>query len=138
MNAFFDSSAFAKRYIEEEGSDEVDDICRAADRLALSIICVPEIISALSRRVREKTVSKGDYLAIKARLLDDVRDAEIVNVTEDVVANSMSLLEANQLRAMDSLHIASAKAWTTDVFVTADRDQAKAAQRIGLKIRCIS
>ena len=138
MNAFFDSSAFAKRYIEEKGSEEVDDIFRATDRLALSSICVPEIISALNRRVREKKVSKADYLTIKARLLDDVRDVELVNITDDVVAHSMLILEQNPVRAMDSLHIACAQAWATDVFVTADGDQAKAAHRRGLKCRLIS
>jgi predicted nucleic acid-binding protein len=138
MNAFFDSSAFAKRFIEEKGSEEVDEICRAIDRLALSSICVPEIISALNRRVREKKVSKADYLTIKARLLDDVRDVEVVNLTDDVVAHSMLILEQNPVRAMDSLHIACSLAWTTYVFVTADVDQAKAAQRNGLKCRFIS
>jgi len=138
MNAFFDSSAFAKRYIEERGSDEVDDICRATDRLALSSICVPEIISALNRRVREKKVSRADYVTIKARLLDDVRDVELINITDDVIAHSMLILEQNPVRAMDSLHIACAHAWTTDVFVTADGDQAKAAHKLGLKCRFIS
>jgi len=56
MKTFFDSSAFAKRVIEEEGSNEVDRICRNTSTLGLSIICIPEIISALNRRVREKKV----------------------------------------------------------------------------------
>jgi predicted nucleic acid-binding protein len=138
MNAFFDSSAFAKRYIEEKGSGEVDDLCRATDRLALSSICVPEIISALNRRIREKTVSKADYFTIKARLLDDVRDVEVVNITDDVVAQTMLILEQNPVRAMDSLHIACALAWRADLFITADKDQESAAQRHGLKSQFIS
>ncbi len=138
MNAFFDSSAFAKRYIEEKGSGEVDDLCHATDRLALSSICVPEIVSALNRRIREKTISGADYIAIKAHLLDDVRDVEIVNITDDVVAQSMRILEQSPVRAMDSLHIACALAWRADLFVTADTEQARAARKHGLKSRFIS
>lgn len=138
MNAFFDSSAWAKRYIEEQGSEAVDDLCRATDRLALSVICVPEIVSALNRRMREKTVSKADYLAIKSRLLDDVRDAEIVNITDEVVAQSLLILEQHPVRAMDALHLAGALAWRADLFVTADKAQAQAAQRQGLKSRLIA
>ena len=49
MKIFFDSSAFAKRYIDEPGSDSVEAICQNATELALSVICMPEIISAMNR-----------------------------------------------------------------------------------------
>jgi len=57
MKTLFDSSAFAKRYVEEVGSREVDALCVATSALALSVVCVPEIISALNRRLREKRLS---------------------------------------------------------------------------------
>ena len=137
MKTFFDSSAFAKRYIEEEGSDEIDEICRMTDELALCIICVPEIVSALNRRVRERAVNRSDYTTVKSRLLDDVRDAQIINLTDDVVAYATLVLEQNPIRAMDALHIAAAKACQADLFVSADKDQARAAHRMGLKHRAI-
>lgn len=80
MKTFFDSSAFAKRYIEEKGSQLVDDICYKATEVCLSVICVPEIISALNRRLREKSLSNHDYLTIKQHLSDDIRDAVIVTI----------------------------------------------------------
>jgi len=137
MKTFFDSSAFAKRYIAEQGSDVVDDICQATSQLALCVICVPEIISALNRRVREKVVSRSDYATVKAHLLEDVRDAEIINLTEDVVSYSMLIMEQHSIRAMDSLHIAAAKAWHADLFVSADKEQTRAAHRMGLKHKLI-
>ncbi len=48
LNVFFDSSALAKRYIEEKGSDQVQAILSSASALAVSVICIPEIVSALS------------------------------------------------------------------------------------------
>lgn len=137
MKTFFDSSAFAKRYITEQGSREVDDICQQTDELALCVICVPEIISALNRRVREKLVSRADYAVVKTRLLDDVRDAQIINLTEDVIAYSTIILEQNAVRAMDAIHIAAAKAWKADLFVSADQNQIRAAHRMGLKHRAV-
>lgn len=133
MKTFFDSSAFAKRYIAEQGSDEVDDLCQATDELALCAICVPEIVSALNRRVRERSVSRADYAVVKSRLLEDVRDAAIINLTDDVIAYAMLVLEQDPIRAMDALHIAAAKTWKADLFVTADKEQARAARRMGLK-----
>ena len=137
MKTFFDSSAFVKRYIVEQGSDKVDDICQTTDKLALCVICIPEIISALNRRVREKIVSRSDYTTIKGRLLEDARDVEIINLTDEVVAHSMLILEQHPLRAMDALHIACAQAWKADLFVSADHDQVRAANRLGLSHKLI-
>ena len=50
MKTLFDSSAFAKRYVDEDGSQEVDEICQATSILAVSVLCVPEIVSALNRQ----------------------------------------------------------------------------------------
>jgi hypothetical protein len=41
------------RSINEKGSDRVEAILASASGLAVSVICVPEIVSALYRRRRE-------------------------------------------------------------------------------------
>jgi len=56
MKTFLDSSAFAKRFVDETGSDKVEETCAQASELGLSVICVPEIISALNRRRRERSL----------------------------------------------------------------------------------
>ena len=53
MRLSIDSSSLAKRYIQENGSDKLDDLLQHASALALSVILVPEIISGLNRRLRE-------------------------------------------------------------------------------------
>ena len=137
MKTFIDSSAYAKRFVEEKGSEEIDGICQDASLLAVSIICIPEIISALNRRLREKYLTKPDYLAAKSRLAEDVKDALVVNLTPDVLAKSTSLLEKNILRAMDALHIACAVECGADLFVSADKKQINAATKAGLRTRYI-
>jgi hypothetical protein len=57
LNVFFDSSALAKRYIVETGSDRIEAILSSASALAVSVICIPEIIYALCRRRRERKLS---------------------------------------------------------------------------------
>ncbi|HMO50660.1 MAG TPA: type II toxin-antitoxin system VapC family toxin [Kiritimatiellia bacterium] len=137
MKTFFDSSAFAKRYIAEKGSSDIDTICQNTDQLAICVICVPEIISALNRRVRERNISASDYVSVKDQLIQDVRDAEIVNLTDDVVAHSLLILERNTIRAMDALHVAAAHAWKADLFVSSDKLQIKAANKQGLKTKLV-
>ena len=137
MKTFFDPSTFAKRYVEENGSQLVDDICQEASELSLSVLCVPEIISALNRRIREKRLSHQDYVAVKQSLSDDVRDAVIINLTPEVIATSASILEASPLRAMDALHIACALESGADLFVSADKKQIAAARKAGLQTKYV-
>lgn len=137
MRTFFDSSAFAKRYIEEAGSQAVESLCMGATDLALSILCIPEIISALNRRLREGDLLEQDYREAKRRLSEDVEDAGIVNLTPSVVSTCTTILEASPVRALDALHIACALGWKAELFVSADQRQIAAAQQAGLQTEVV-
>ncbi len=103
-----------------------------ATKLALSVICVPEIVSALNRRKREREITRYQYAKAKRALLDDVRDAIIINLTVPVISSALTALEASPLRAMDALHIACALEWGAEVFVSSDKKQLAAARQAGL------
>jgi predicted nucleic acid-binding protein len=137
MRIFFDSSALAKRYIDEKGSDEVEKICVQTNVLSVSIICIPEIISALNRLRREKQLSKGQYEKVKESLIYDLRDADFYNLTPQVVNHSIQLLEKYALRAMDALHIACALVAQPDLFISSDQRQLFAAKKAGLRIQLV-
>lgn len=134
MKVFLDTSAFAKRYIAESGSDKVLELCQRADSLVVSVICLPELISALTRLVRERKLAKGDYRKLKRDAMADLADADICQLTPDVLNKGVMLLESHPLRGMDAIHVASALAVEPDIFVSADRRQHAAAKKAGLKI----
>ena len=138
MKTFFDSSAFAKRFILENSSGKVDEICQKSSILALSIICVPEIISALNRRLREKKLSPKLYATVKSYFLLEIKDVVLINLTPSVISKSTSLLENNVLRGMDALHIACAIEWGAELFVSSDKRQIIAAKKSGLKTKLIN
>src|SRR4029450_7034264 len=102
LNVFFDSSALAKRYVEEKGSDQVQAILSSASALAVSVICIPEIVSALCRRRRERKVSAEQYRKVKASVLSDIDDATVIGITEEVIAQAVALLERFPLRSADA------------------------------------
>ncbi len=138
MKVFLDTSAFAKRYIAEQGSDKVMALCQRADSLVVSVICLPELISTLSRLVREKKLPIADYRKLKRDAMSDLADVDICQITSDIVVSVISLLESDPLRALDALHVACALAVEPDVFVAADHRQLSAAQKAGLKIADVS
>ena len=137
MKTFLDSSAFAKRFVDEVGSDKVEDTCAQASELGLSVICVPEIISALNRRRRERSLTAAQYDRAKQQLLDDIRDADIINLSVPVVGSAIGVLETSPVRAMDALHIACAREWGAELFVSLDKKQLSAARRAGLRTHAV-
>ncbi len=138
MRVFLDTSAFAKRYVAEQGSDKVMALCQKADSLVVSVICLPELISTLSRLVREKKLAKADYRKLKGGAMADLADVDICQITPEVMVSAVSLLESHPLRAMDALHVACALAVEPDMFVSADYRQLSAARKAGLKIVDVS
>ena len=137
MRVLFDTSSFVKRFVEEVGSEEADNTCQNATELGLSIICFPEIISALSRKLREKNITKEDYLELKFEVSKDIEDADIINITPTVLEKVILLLEENTLRSLDAIHIASALEWEAELFVSSDERQVLAAKNAGLNVKFI-
>lgn len=135
MKVFFDTSALAKRYVEERGSEEVESLCGEASDLAVSVIAIPEIISALSRLRRERRITARQYARAKAALWNDIQDVSVCNLTPEVIDRSIEILERSPVRAMDALHVACAVEWGSDLFVSSDRRQLEAAGSLRLLTR---
>lgn len=134
MKVFFDSSAFAKRFIHEPGSEAVQKICSEATILGISVICEVEVVSALCRLKRETLISDEQYLAAKRALQKDVKNTTVCNLTTGVIKQSINLLENNLLRAVDAMHIGCAIEWQAELFVSSDARQIIAAENSGLKV----
>ena len=134
MRVFFDSSALAKRYLDETGTAEVLEWCDKATELALSVIAVPELISAFRRLVREGRLTETQYAQLKADLRADLVDALVCETSPQVVQRAIDALEAESIRGMDAVHVGSALVCGADVFVSADARQCAAAEHLGLRV----
>lgn len=137
MLVFFDSSAFVKRYIHEPGTDQVLDWCDKATEIGLASIILPEIISAFRRLRRESIISEVQYRQLKSLLFADIEDAALCDLAPTVLAQTISALENNKLRAMDAIHIASAVIMKADVFISADKRQCEAAVQAGMRVESL-
>ena len=137
MKVFFDTSSFVKRFVEEVGSKQADDVTQKASGMGLSIICFPEIISALNRKLRSELNNEEIYLGIKNEVLEDIEDVDIINLTPSVIDKTTELLEENVLRSLDAIHIACALEWQAQLFVSSDERQITAAIKSGLKVEFI-
>jgi uncharacterized protein len=137
MRVFFDSSALVKRYLTEAGTAEVLAWCDEASELALSVIAIPELISAFRRLVREGRLTEAQYAQVKQDLRADLADVLLCDTSAQVVQRAIDALEATALRGMDAVHIGAALVSGADVFVSADARQSAAATRFGLRVATV-
>ncbi|HPD17941.1 MAG TPA: type II toxin-antitoxin system VapC family toxin [Planctomycetota bacterium] len=134
MRLFLDSSALAKRYVRDAGTDRLAALCAEADQVIVSILALPELMSTLNRLRRAGRLSESDYATIKQDVLDDLEEATTIELTPGAVRQAVACLERARLRSSDALHLASAMEASPDLFVTADRRQRGAAISAGLKV----
>lgn len=132
MRAVLDSSALARLYVDQLGAAQVKAVLASTDRLGLCVLCGPEVISALCRLRREGQLANEEYELARAAVAEDLRDSERLDLTPEVLAVCVGLLEASVLRASDALHVACAIEWQADLFVTGDLRQERAARGAGL------
>ena len=135
VRVFFDTSAFAKRYVNEPGTDTVLEWCERASEIGLSAVALPELVSAFCRLQRDAKITRVHYLQLKAMLLADMEDATICDLTPDVLGQAILALETNVLRSLGAIHIASAVVLKADVFVSAAKRQLEAAAKAGLNVQ---
>lgn len=137
MRILFDTSALYKRYNIEAGRDQVIAVGNRASEVMVAAHCKSEIASALNRNRHDGLLNTDDYMQIMRAVHSDFADFTLVALDVQVEAHAISAMEKSRLRAMDALHIGTAQAARVDLFVTADRRQALAAQAVGLKTQLI-
>ena len=137
MRVLVDTSALYKRYNREAGRDQLMAVSERADELVIAGHCKAEIASALNRQRHDGLLNAKDYARIMAVVKADFDDFTLFALDGRVEAYAVAAMEISRLRAMDALHIGTAKAAYVDLFVTADKRQALAAQAVGLTTELI-
>ncbi|MDO5624379.1 MAG: type II toxin-antitoxin system VapC family toxin [Pseudomonadota bacterium] len=138
MKILLDTSALAKRYKREPGCESVDDWLAQADEVVLAAHCKMEIASAFLRDVHDQILSTGQYALGMREVAVDFTEFAVLPVSPDVESLAIAAMQRTRLRAMDALHIGTAQAAGVDLFVTADRQQARAAEQAGLRVEMVS
>jgi uncharacterized protein len=103
---YFDASALAKRYVREKGSAKVRRLL-SSDVPATSRLSSVEIVSALTRRTREGSISPEQRDRALAALDADVSAMLVVELVPAIVMRAQTLLRRHVLRAGDAIHLAS-------------------------------
>ena len=137
MNILFDASALFKRYSGEKGVGRVLQLQVSASVITAAVHCKAEVASALTRQWREGAFSDEEYDRVLADIHADFDELNVMPLSNAAERYAIAAMRLATPRGMDALHIGTAQAAHVDLFVTADKRQAAAAQAVGLKIELI-
>ncbi len=113
MSALFvDTSALAKRYVNEVGSAWVKTVTPPASGnvVIISNVTTVELSSLLARRVREGTLTRRIAVRLRNIFLWQVeREYVVVAFDNDVQGRARTLVDRHPLRALDAIQLAAAQ-----------------------------
>lgn len=107
MNLYLDTSSLLKLFLNEQHSGKVREWIDGADLVSVSRIGYPEAMSAVERRFRAGDLTREDRDRTIRRITDDWDTFFAVDFDEEEAGR---LALKHGLRALDALHLASAKA----------------------------
>ncbi len=139
MRIYLDTSALAKAYLTEVASDTVRSMIARSSRIYISSLNITEMRCMLARRVRSghfaADVETRLWAAFQADISNEVFDLYSVQSTAYVEAAALiDRINPTPLRTLDALHLCIAEHLEPDLFITTDRQLAKAAITIGLNV----
>ena len=137
--AYLDTSALAKWYLNEAGSEAFVEFLQGLDSAVISSLSVTEMRSLLSRRRRIGDLSVELESVLFAALLEDIDrgwlqrypldDARFAEAT-----NLIARYPEHPLRTLDALHLTVAAGLAVSIVATADGVLADAALSMGLQV----
>ena len=138
---YIDTSVLAAFYCPERISEQVEEILINTDEPAVSQLTEIELASAVSRKIREKRLSKEDGDKILSIFQTHLEQKSFVYlpIQSKCYTNAKKWIVQfdTPLRTLDALHLAIAQRNNISM-LTADVKFAKSAEKIGVGVTLIS
>lgn len=129
MRAFVDTSSLFKKYVEEKGSEELDDLLQSTSEIAISPVTWTEMNAVLARRLREKILTSQQASWLKSQIEKDFQSFYHVIWNETLEKTAVELVYEYSLATLDAIQLASGVLSKADLFVTSDRNLFEEAKK---------
>ena len=141
---YLDSSALAKRYVQEDGSNQMDEIFESAEKgeepVFFSMWNVGELALVFDKYEREGLLKAKAVMTTfleEAKRLGKSKAAEVVPVSGSLIAQSVPLVLKHHAYIADALQVVSCQTVARAGFVTADRRLAGIARDEELEVTLV-
>ena len=140
MILYCDTSALAKRYIDESGTKELTDLLSQSTQVFTSALTELELFSFLERSKKISRISTPQYRNINMMIEKDFQSnfLKTATISKEIVSLARRFIRQRFLRPADSIQLATAfflsqKISESLLFCAADHHLLKAARMEGLK-----
>jgi predicted nucleic acid-binding protein len=139
MILYMDTSALIKRYIEENGSENVVAWMREADMIGTSLITRVEMAGTITHAMRGSCLPVQDGAEALDEFRSDWHGFQHINIDDTLVARADSLASMYGLRGYDAVQLACALTWqglleVSVRFASYDKELHEAAQMSGMEV----
>jgi predicted nucleic acid-binding protein len=130
---YLDTSALIKRFVNEKGSSLAQSLVQQGGPIATATIAYAEVFSGLTRKLREKHLSRTLY-GLACRQFERDWPAYVrVELHTEILVLARDLIQRYPLRGFDAVHLASAISLRNALgegvtFIAADGRLLKAAE----------
>lgn len=136
---YFDTSALAKWYLNEAGSDDVETYIQEHGPVDISELTIVEMRSLLGRRRRERNIDPKMEIKIFATFEEDIRKRYLIchSLPEGLAKGAVNLMSVHPelpIRTLDALHLMIAKEIQAEVLATADHVMVAGAKAMGFSV----
>ena len=129
MKIFFDTSAYVKKYIFEDGWEKLDGLLADTTAIVVAPVYLLEIRGVIQRKLRERLITPHQAYLIKQGVDHDYDYFEKILWDEPLEQSALALIEKYQLKTLDSIQLASAHFSKADMFVTSDQKLFQTAKK---------
>ena len=134
---YLDTSALLKRYIREQGSDELSEWISASSITGTAKITYAEMAAALAKLERMQWVSSDDAYIAWQNFQEEFPFLAHVKITDTVILLAGDLAMEHGLRGYDAVHLAAALIWQEKMgeavqMATFDKQLWEVAKKVGL------
>jgi hypothetical protein len=132
---YFDSSAFVKLVVDEEGSELAAALWDGCDAAVSSRLAYPEVRAALAAAGRNHRLDPDAQRRAEVAWEEFWSATRAVELTETITAHAGDLAGKHALRGADAVHLASALAIGDDpLFAVWDQRLRSGAETIGINV----
>lgn len=111
---YLDAGALVKRYVEEIGSQAVQELLRKESQFFISKVAYAEVFMSFRRKNEEGTLGGKEFSQCLNGFEADWEAFNIIEVSNEVLKTLRNRIFEHSLRALDALHLASAL-WLKEV-----------------------
>lgn len=137
MRVFIDTSSLFKRYIQEDGSSELEPIFQLASEIVVSPVTWLEFNAALYRRSNNKPLTPAQVSWTISEAEKDFEAYSRIDWNENLEEKAVEIMQKFSLKTLDAIQLASGVLSKADIFVTSDKKLFKEANKVIRETRFI-